>query len=140
MITYFSRQLWWCSGTTCQQGSLMAMQAAGTGTCTSLHCLIPTRPMTPPTACVPACPQAQEAVRVAFGSDAHPLNLLVATNVGSEGLDFRQCQLVLAFDLPLDVRAAKQAHGVVAAARFASWQPLPCWWAMLCCARYRQPA
>lgn len=33
------------------------------------------------------------------------LNLLVATSVGSEGMDFRQCQLVVAFDCPVSAHS-----------------------------------
>jgi endoribonuclease Dicer len=31
------------------------------------------------------------------------LNLLLATNVGSEGMDFQQCELVVAFEPPTNV-------------------------------------
>lgn len=53
--------------------------------------------------------QKQEAIRVGFGS-GH-LNVLFATTVGSEGLDFRQCQLVLAFDMPPNVVQLVQSGG-----------------------------
>lgn len=37
---------------------------------------------------------------VVAGFRTSAINVLIATSVGSEGMDFRQCQLVVAFDLP----------------------------------------
>ncbi|GAX83071.1 hypothetical protein CEUSTIGMA_g10497.t1 [Chlamydomonas eustigma] len=51
----------------------------------------------------------QESVRKGFSS-GH-LNVLFATSVGSEGLDFRQCQLVLCFDRPDNVVNLVQSGG-----------------------------
>ena len=45
--------------------------------------------------------QRQNAIRADFKRG--DLNVLFATSIGSEGLDFRQCQLVLAFDRPYNV-------------------------------------
>ena len=53
--------------------------------------------------------QRQEQIRLQFRS-GH-LNVLFATSVGSEGLDFRQCQLVLAFDRPDNVVSLVQSGG-----------------------------
>eukprot|EP00775_Hariotina_reticulata_P010787 gene10787-10944_t len=39
------------------------------------------------------------------------INLLVATNIGMEGLDFRNCQLVVAFEPPPNVEGFIQARG-----------------------------
>lgn len=54
------------------------------------------------------CLQQQALVVSGFRSSA--INVLIATSVGSEGMDFRQCQLVVAFDLP-KVRAARFMQG-----------------------------
>jgi endoribonuclease Dicer len=45
--------------------------------------------------------QAQAAVVSRFRSGE--LNLLLATNIGSEGMDFKQCAAVVAFEPPPDV-------------------------------------
>lgn len=45
--------------------------------------------------------QAQAAVVGRFRSGE--LNVLIATNVGNEGMDFQQCELVVAFEPPTDV-------------------------------------
>lgn len=50
-----------------------------------------------PHMCV-SCLQQQALVVQGFRSSA--IDVLIATSVGSEGMDFRQCQLVVAFDLP----------------------------------------
>jgi ERCC4-related helicase len=52
--------------------------------------------------------QQQEIIRKDFGS-GH-LNVLFTTSVGSEGLDFRQCQFVLSFDRPDNVVTLVQVH------------------------------
>ena len=44
------------------------------------------------------CIQQQAMVVAGFRTSA--INVLIATSVGSEGMDFKQCQLVVAFDLP----------------------------------------
>lgn len=56
-----------------------------------------------------ACSQKQDEIRQNFRR-GH-LNILLATSVGSEGLDFRQCQLVLAFDRPDNVVSLVQSGG-----------------------------
>lgn len=48
--------------------------------------------------CYGVCLQQQALVVQGFRSSA--INVLIATSVGSEGMDFRQCQLVVAFDPP----------------------------------------
>jgi hypothetical protein len=45
--------------------------------------------------------QAQAAVVGRFRTGE--LNVLIATNVGSEGMDFQQCELVVAFEPPQNV-------------------------------------
>lgn len=45
------------------------------------------------------CKNQQQALVVQGFRDS-TINVLIATSVGSEGMDFRQCQLVVAFDLP----------------------------------------
>jgi hypothetical protein len=53
--------------------------------------------------------QAQAAVVGRFRSGE--LNLLVATNIGSEGMDFKQCTAVVAFEPPPDVTIYIQVKG-----------------------------
>lgn len=48
---------------------------------------------------------AQEQRRILQTFTANRVNILVATSVGSEGMDFRQCKLVVAFDLPVSRKA-----------------------------------
>jgi ERCC4-related helicase len=45
--------------------------------------------------------QAQAAVVGCFHTGE--LNLLLATNIGSEGMDFQKCEMVVAFEPPTDV-------------------------------------
>jgi endoribonuclease Dicer len=52
--------------------------------------------------------QAQAAVVSRFRSGE--LNLLVATNIGSEGMDFKQCAAVVAFEPPPDVTSYIQVQ------------------------------
>ncbi|WIA14738.1 hypothetical protein OEZ85_003224 [Tetradesmus obliquus] len=53
--------------------------------------------------------RAQAAVVSRFRTGQ--LNLLIATNIGSEGMDFQQCELVVAFEPPTDVTQYIQARG-----------------------------
>uniref|UniRef100_A0A383WL31 P-loop containing nucleoside triphosphate hydrolase protein n=1 Tax=Tetradesmus obliquus TaxID=3088 RepID=A0A383WL31_TETOB len=53
--------------------------------------------------------KAQAAVVGRFRSGE--LNVLIATNVGSEGMDFQQCELVVAFEPPTDVTQYIQMRG-----------------------------
>lgn len=46
----------------------------------------------------PICLQEQETTRMNF-REGHT-DVLLATDVGAEGMDFRQCSLVIAFDPP----------------------------------------
>jgi endoribonuclease Dicer len=39
------------------------------------------------------------------------VNLVVATNIGNEGMDFKQCQLVTAFEPPPNITNYIQARG-----------------------------
>lgn len=39
------------------------------------------------------------------------LNVLIATNVGSEGMDFKQCEMVIAMDPPQTVTQYIQCRG-----------------------------
>lgn len=54
---------------------------------------------------------AQQQALVVAGFRTSAINVLIATSVGSEGMDFKQCQLVVAFDLPRDVTSYIQCRG-----------------------------
>jgi hypothetical protein len=54
--------------------------------------------------------QAQAAVVGSFRSGS--INVLLATDVGSEGMDFQQCELVVAFDPPDNVTSYIQVRRI----------------------------
>lgn len=57
----------------------------------------------------PLYPQVQRDILAQFSRGA--LNVLVCTNVGAEGMDFRQCGLVMAADPPSSVISYIQCRG-----------------------------
>ena len=67
-------------------------------------------PLPPPLglASAAACLQRQNAIRQDFM--AGRLNVLLSTDVGAEGLDFRQCQLVAMMDPPASVTSLVQVR------------------------------
>ncbi|KAF6265165.1 hypothetical protein COO60DRAFT_1118491 [Scenedesmus sp. NREL 46B-D3] len=62
----------------------------------------------------PAAPSLQEQAQVVARFRSGELNVLVATNIGSEGMDFKQCAAVVAFEPPPDLTSyiqVGQRHG-----------------------------
>ena len=53
----------------------------------------------------------QQQALVVQGFRSSAINVLIATSVGSEGMDFRQCQLVVAFDPPKVHRVMMRGGG-----------------------------
>jgi hypothetical protein len=73
--------------------------------------------------------QAQAQVVSRFRSGER--NLLVATNIGSEGMDFMQCAAVVAFEPPPDLTSYIQVKGVTSEGLFRMFCAR-----MQCCCRH----